>query len=146
MSEVKNLVKFGSKLGCLTCLEKCKQHADPMISRHVQKKRYEIQGLENMGPASTCILVRWHIFVVNHPQQYKSKYLLMGVAIRPDEQVKDESELWGQHGFRDQLRIWGLVESTNYSWKLASMLGCRWRRSGHITRSSAWLIPHIFVK
>ena len=23
---------------------------------------------------------------------------------------------------------------------------CRWRRSGHVTRSWAWLIPHIFLK
>ena len=25
-------------------------------------------------------------------------------------------------------------------------LVCQWRRSGHMTRSSAWLIPHIFLK
>ena len=36
------------------------------------------------------------------------------------------------------------VETTDHSRILASALVCRWRRSGHVTRSSAWLIPHIF--
>ena len=40
----------------------------------------------------------------------------------------------------------GNNQSFRESWKLASALVCRWRRSGHVTRSSAWLIPHIFLK
>ena len=41
---------------------------------------------------------------------------------------------------------WSHTETTDNSRKLTSTLVCRWRRSGHVTRSSAWLIPHIFLK
>ena len=59
-------------------------------------------------------------------------------------QVEAEAELRGWQGFRGWARIRSHAETTDHSRKLASALVCRWRRSGRVTRSSAWLIPHIF--
>ena len=59
-------------------------------------------------------------------------------------QVEAQAELWGWQGFRSWAQIRSHAETTNHSQKLASALVCRWRRSGHVTRSLAWLIPHIF--
>ena len=55
-------------------------------------------------------------------------------------QVEEESEIWGQQGFWGRPRIQGYVEATDYSRKLASMLGCQSRSLCHVTQSSAWLI------
>ena len=59
-------------------------------------------------------------------------------------QVEAEAELRGWQGFRGRARIRSHAETTDHSRKLASAIVCRWRRSDHVTRSSAWLIPHIF--
>ena len=64
----------------------------------------------------------------------------------PCKQVEAEAELRGWQGFRGWAWIRSHTETTDHSRKLASALVCRWRRSGHATRSSAWLIPHIFKK
>ena len=61
-------------------------------------------------------------------------------------QVEAEAELWGWQGSRGWARIPSHAETTDHSQKLPSALVCRWRRSGHVTRYSAWLIPHIFFK
>ena len=66
------------------------------------------------------------------------------VAIGWHKQVEAEAELRGWQGFRGWARIRSHAETTDHSRKLASALMCRSRRSGHVTRSSAWLIPHIF--
>ena len=63
---------------------------------------------------------------------------------QPVYQVEAEAELRGWQGFRGWARIRSHTETTDHSRKLASALVCRWR-SGHVTRSSAWLIPH-FLK
>ena len=59
-------------------------------------------------------------------------------------QVEAEAELRGWQGFPGWARIRSHTETTDHSRKLASALVCRWRRSGHVIRSSAWLIPYIF--
>ena len=61
-------------------------------------------------------------------------------------QVQAEAELRARQGFRGWARIRSRAETTDHSRKLASAIVCRWRRSGHVTRSSAWLIPHILLK
>ena len=38
----------------------------------------------------------------------------------------------------------GATRKKDHSQKLVSMLVCQWRRSSHMTRSLAWLIPHVF--
>ena len=38
----------------------------------------------------------------------------------------------------------GHMEGNDHSWKFANVLVWRWRKLGHKTPSSAWLIPHIF--
>ena len=60
------------------------------------------------------------------------------------DQVEAEAELQGWQGFRGWARIQSHAETTDHSRKLASAIVCRWRRSGHVTWSSAWLIPHFF--
>ena len=62
------------------------------------------------------------------------------------QQVEAEAELRGWQGFQGWARIRSHAETTNHSRKSASTIVCRWRRSGHVTRSSAWLIPHILLK
>ena len=62
------------------------------------------------------------------------------------KQVEAEAELRARQGFRGWARIRSRAETTDHSLKLASAIVCRWRRSGHVTRSSAWLIPHILLK
>ena len=62
------------------------------------------------------------------------------------DQVEAEAELRGWQGFRSWAQIRSHTETTDHSRKLASALVRRWRRSGHVTRSSAWLIPHIYFK
>ena len=62
------------------------------------------------------------------------------------DQVEAEAELRGWQGFRGWARILSHAETTDHSRKLASALVCPWRRSGHVTWFSAWLIPHIFLK
>ena len=61
-------------------------------------------------------------------------------------QVEAEAELRGWQGFRGWAQIRIHAETTDHSRKLASVLVSQWRRSGHVTRFSAWLIPHIFLK
>ena len=61
-------------------------------------------------------------------------------------QVEAEAELRGWQGFQGWAWIRSHAETTDHSRKLASAIVCRWRRSGHVTRSSAWLIPHILLK
>ena len=56
-------------------------------------------------------------------------------------QVEAEAELRDWQGFRGWAGIWSHAETTDHSRKLASALVCRLRRSGHVTRPSAWLIP-----
>ena len=63
-----------------------------------------------------------------------------------NNQVQAEAELRARQGFRGWARIRSRAETTDHSRKLASAIVCRWRRSGHVTRSSAWLIPHILLK
>ena len=65
--------------------------------------------------------------------------LKMVIEEKYSNQVEAEYELRGCQGFRSWARIWSHSETTDHSWKLASALVCRWRRSGHVTRSSAWL-------
>ena len=67
-------------------------------------------------------------------------------VLRRVHQVEAEAELRGWQGFQGWTQIRSHAETTNHSRKLASVLVRRWRRSGHVTRSSAWLIPHIFFK
>ena len=60
------------------------------------------------------------------------------------KQVEAEAELRGWQGFRGWARIRSHAkQTTNHSRKLASAFVCQWRRLGHVTLSSAWLIPHI---
>ena len=61
-------------------------------------------------------------------------------------QVEAEAKLRGWQGFRGWAQIRIHAETTDHSRKLASALVSQWRRSGHVTRFSAWLIPHIFFK
>ena len=61
-------------------------------------------------------------------------------------QVEAEAELRGWQGFRGRAQIRSHAETTDHSRKLASALVCWWSRSGHVTRSSAWLIPHLKKK
>ena len=60
-------------------------------------------------------------------------------------QVEAEAELRGWQEFRGWAPIRSHAETTDHSQKLASALVCRWRRSGHLTRSLARLIPYIFL-
>ena len=64
-------------------------------------------------------------------------------------QVEAESKLRGWQGFQGWAQIRSHAETTDHSRKLASALVRQWRRSGHMTQSSAWLIdliPHIILK
>ena len=61
-------------------------------------------------------------------------------------QVQAEAELRARQGFWGWARIRSRAETTDHSRKLASAIVCRRRRSGHMTRSSAWLISHILSK
>ena len=75
-------------------------------------------------------------------------YLTNSISVPkpPVHQVEAEAELRGWQGFQGWARIRSHAETTDHSRKLASAIVCRWRRSGHVTRSLAWLIPHILLK
>ena len=103
-------------------------------------------GPLNMGPGDwTGLTVSTRDHSVYAPSQWQIM-LQSNVACMRPKQVEAEAELRGWQGFRGWAQIRSHAETTDYSRKLASALVHRWRRSGHATRSLAWLIPHIFLK
>ena len=81
---------------------------------------------------------------VDQESHYNPSRTATGATV--SQQVQAEAELRARQGFRGWAQIRSRAETTDHSRKLASAIVCRWRRSGHVTRSSAWLIPHILLK
>ena len=90
------------------------------------------------GPSSS--------FVSQCPRTGKFRGVWAGRKSWQNRHVQAEAELRAQQGFRGWAQIRSRAETTDHSRKLASAIVCRWRRSGHVTRSSAWSIPHILLK